>query len=287
MIREIEESDLEHISEVWAVIFGDNYEFRQLYKFYPHAYGLLNEKTVVFDKKEKQSYITSFVYLLPIQYVEASNKHNCWLVYKCGTIDKYRRQGVMSQLLEAAGRKAAENGIEGIVASPSTDSMWNLFKRSGFTLFSRKKCVVTEIVDTDNNLRLSRVNARQFHIFRRRKVLNSIEWDKNYSNLLFSQFEKRGCEVYSFTYFNSVGVLICHVHNDKMVVEEMTVRLQHSGKLKGINLQDMTNALCTYFNLHSVSYFLPENSKYIGNLHNSSLILSEHLKYSSDNYIYI
>ena len=112
-------------------------------------------------------------------------------------------------------------------------------------------------------------------------------WTIHYANFIASQVNSRNAFMYSFMYYNMVGTIVCHRNGSVLVVEELTARIQHKGRLEKVDLQSIANGLSTALDVKTICYNMPEMADNYGKIIESSLVKSGTMTYSPDNYVYL
>lgn len=280
MIRLLSHKDYDSIRNLWLSVYPNEAdEIENFFREYPRPLGWVNQE---------QSMINSFVIFTPCSYERGGVSSPCWNLYKCATRSDSRHRGYMSKLLSEAEATAQEKKIEGIIVVPTSEQASVFFKNRGFQLFSKKKVVMCEGVKTISDFQLSNISSHQLHSAHKRMFgRNGLMWTIHYANFIASQVNSRNAFMYSFMYYNMVGTIVCHRNGNVLVVEELTARIQHKGRLEKVDLQSIANGLSTALDVKTICYNMPEMADNYGKIMESSLVKSGTMTYSPDNYVYL
>ncbi len=280
MVRLIENKDYNDVRYIWKESWLNTLsEIDYFFRCFPKPLALVNDENGI---------ITSFAVLIESPYTTAEKSANIVFLFRCATLTEYRKRGYMTNLLVYANNLCKKLKYEGIVVVPHTDKLTSFFRNRGFQLFSKKKVVLMEYSKLNTDLKLANISSHQIQTTRRRSFRsNGLLWSINYASYIVNQYAERGLVYCSFSYFNVIGTVMGNVNNSVLIVDEITLKLQHNGRISKINMQDITNGLCSAFNVTAVSYSLPEQSEVPGKPIDASYILSDNLSYSPEKYVFL
>ena len=280
MVRLIENKDFNDLRYIWKESWLNTLsEIDYFFKCFPKPTAVVNEENGI---------LTSFALFVEASYVTTENSDNVLCLFRCATLTEYRKRGYMTNIIAYANELCRKSKYEGIVVVPNTDKLTSFFRNRGFNLFTQKKVVVMEYSKLNTDLKLATISCHQLQTTRRRAFRsNGLLWSINYANYVINQFSERGQIFCSFSYYNLIGTLMGSVNNSMLIVDEITLKMQHNGRVSKINMQDITNGLCNTFNVTSVSYSLPERSEVLGKPIEASYIMSDKLTYSPDKYVFL
>ena len=132
MIRFADNSDKEQIISLWQEAFFDSRK---------HIENFLNyipiSNALVYNINSE---IVSMLFLLPCKLVILNNEYRAKYIYAACTKMKYRNNGYMAKLIEAAKETSAAS-VDFLLLSPASDSLYDFYKRFGFECAFKEKII--------------------------------------------------------------------------------------------------------------------------------------------------
>lgn len=121
MIRQVKEQ----LKQLWKNVFGDEDEYLEAY--FSQMYD--EENTLVYWDGDK---IAAALYIIPYDLCYSGRKEKCAYLYALATDSRYRRQGIMSELIHKALEKCRREGYLCCVLIPAEDSLCSYYEKFGF-----------------------------------------------------------------------------------------------------------------------------------------------------------
>ncbi len=133
-------NDKEELYSLWQRVFGDSREF--LDKFFSVLYK--EENTVVCRDNGK---VVSMLYLIPADIIVNNVSFKSCYIYAAATDENYRKQGIMSRLLDFSKECSQKENIDFLFLHPASNELYNYYEKNGFsTAFYKRNAEVTRNV---------------------------------------------------------------------------------------------------------------------------------------------
>lgn len=130
-------NDKEGLYSLWQRVFGDSKEF--LDKFFSVFYKEKN--TVVCRDNGK---VVSMLFLIPADITVKNVSFKAFYIYAAATDENYRKQGIMSKLLDFSREYSEKAGFDFLFLHPANDGLYNYYEKNGFcTAFYERNTEVT------------------------------------------------------------------------------------------------------------------------------------------------
>lgn len=117
--------DMENIAAMWRMAFNDSDEYIQNFMKMMYKPGFTLVSRV-------EGVAVSCAFLLETQLVISGRPHSAYYFYAASTHPKYRNQGHMGAIINAAEQVACERGIDFIVLVPAEDYLFDYYSKFGF-----------------------------------------------------------------------------------------------------------------------------------------------------------
>lgn len=180
----------EQIINLWQECFGDSEEYISAFlKAHPERNRILT----VTDKEN----LCSMLFLLECEAVCGEEDYSAWYIYAACTSADYRRQGLMSKLLEYAKEYAEKENISFLLLVPANESLFDYYGKFGYkTYFYRRKVSITENM-RPLNLTEKKAEVKDLYCLRE-KCLNRlfhIKWSEEALEYALSEHFEYGGQI--------------------------------------------------------------------------------------------
>jgi predicted acetyltransferase len=133
VIRKSLAYDTGSVFRIWKTCFGDDDEYIHFFleKLYLPDHCLL----AVIDGEP-----VAMLHLLPINYHDGVKQSRAQYIYAAATLPKYRRRGIMAELIDEALLQGEQNGSAFTALLPANEGLYDYYEKSGFhTAFHIKR----------------------------------------------------------------------------------------------------------------------------------------------------
>lgn len=222
-------SDLERL---WRACFGDSEEYIKF--FFEHRY--VPENCLVYvDQMIKRP--VAMLHLLPVTISEDGGLSSAQYVYAACTRSDYRKQGIMSQLLETAIKLGQSRGIKYSVTVPAEHHLFRYYGKHGFhrcykvrmvymsrsdLLFLSKNCMKIE-----GSARETMMQLNDIYTFRRDMLIDRegyVNWDMNAFKYAVGIHEQDGGHIITVAYKGDFGYAFCSPDGDTVRITEFIAK---------------------------------------------------------------
>lgn len=122
MIRFADKNDVKEIRELWDVVFPEEPDFNEYY--FNNIFDYKNTLIMAEDNE-----LMSMIQMLPY---EINNIGSVTYIYGAATNQKYRKQGLMSQLLKKSFEIDIEKGRAASILIPANKPLFDFYKGLGY-----------------------------------------------------------------------------------------------------------------------------------------------------------
>ena len=239
--------DKEELKLLWSECFSDTSEFIDRYfdtMFEP------NDVIVIRNNCK----IVAMATLHRVIYVKKGKEKPCGYLYAVGVKPQYRGQGYFKKLMAFAKKEAKTRGYAGIVTVPATESLFSLYKKMGYKIFSAFSLFKTEGDCEQETERFPFVEcSKQEFIKLRQEYLNT---HKSYIKLNEKQlgfvYDYIGEDnIFTTTIDKDKKYAICEKNNGLIIVKEHNFTQCKAAKL-GRSIGAQYNLSCVNIKLDDI-----------------------------------
>lgn len=211
MIRFFEKNDEKTVVSLWIDTFGDKKEF------VCDFLSRFGRYMLVLEYEEK---VVSMLTLFPVKIGNENGRY----VYAVATDKYFRSRGFAGKLIEYAKKLVADNNEKFLVILPQNSSLFDFYKKFGFSELNCVKYISKQISKSKENLlNVETVNENEYFDLRKQYFKNGrfVEWDidmlsffKNIYSGTFLKLSENGKET---------GLAFCFKNDDVLYVSELLV----------------------------------------------------------------
>lgn len=200
MVRKSKEKDYESILNLWNLCFNDDSAFNEWYFLNQYNY----KNTLVYEKNEQ-----IFAMLQELPY-EIKNIGKCTYIYGACTHPKYRKKGIMSELLNFSFNSDIKNGYKASVLIPQEKCLFHFYSKYGYKInFYLKNDIIQKqeyfkhnyIFRECNETDIYKINLLYEEIL---KCTNYIVRNFDYWKTLINMFYNLDGNIYCLEYNNNI-----------------------------------------------------------------------------------
>lgn len=225
------------IISLWQECFGDDREYISAFL---KAHSDRRRILTVQNGEE----LCSMLFLLECETVCSGEAFKSWYIYAACTAEKYRKRGMMGELLDYAKNYAEENGVSFILLVPAEKYLFDYYGKFGYkTRFYRQsKTLKINKLNLDETLKTEITSDELFSLRERcLKNLFHVKWNTQSLDYALSEY------AVSFT---DKAFALWYIEDDTLKIAEISET--ESGEAKKI-----LNRLMSKNNISEVKYFTP------------------------------
>lgn len=118
-------TDKADIYSLWSEAFGDS---KEIIDFFFN--NLLDFDNALVCRENGE--IVSMLFLIPAEIAIEEKIYPAYYIYAAATKQIYRKQGIMSALLDFSAEYAKNNNIDFLFLHPANDELYNFYEKNGF-----------------------------------------------------------------------------------------------------------------------------------------------------------
>lgn len=247
-------SDLERL---WRACFGDSDEYIKF--FFEHRY--VPENCIVYvDELIRRP--VAMVHLLPMSISEGGGLSSAQYIYAACTRSDYRRQGIMSKLIETAVKLGESRGIKYSVTVPAESHLFRYYGKLGLSRCYKVRMVYMsrsdliflckDCIKVTGTMRETMMKLNDIYAFRRDMLIDRdgyVSWDMNAFRYAVGVHEQDGGHVITLTYNGDSGYAFCMESNGTVKITEFIVKEHFASALIRRILHSYPNAQKFIFRL--------------------------------------
>lgn len=235
MVLTAENVSNNQIISLWQECFGDDSEYVSSFlEGHPDKSRIL---TV-----QNGGELCSMLFLLECEAVVSGESFKSWYIYAACTAKKFRRRGLMAELLKFAEKYAVENGVSFIALVPAEKSLFDYYEKFGYkTCFYRGEKCLKASGEPDAVLKTDAASMEIFSI-REKALKNSfhIRWNEKALDYALSE--------YSAAVSDKAYVL--------WYIEDSAIKIVEALSENQKNAEALLNKLMSENNISEIKYFV-------------------------------
>lgn len=242
-IRYAKSTDIAQLKEIWLKCFDDTIAFVDLFLSYKTYW-----KALVVEHEHK---LLSMLFILP-------TADHFWYIYALCTLPDYRKNGLMTSLLNEAYLRSVKQGQKGLILLPANDHLRNAYAKRSFIPFSSLKKVVMIPQSTDYEIKkirlpLKKVNEIRANYFK----ASAIMWGNTHLSLIKQSAMISGGKIVAFRYKNAIGYAVIEIYKHLIVKE---IAIESNFRISNDFLQKFTNFLNNECSFSEAIYYIEKDS---------------------------
>lgn len=219
-IRHPNNEEIKQLKQLWAACFHDPEDYIDFY----YQNGYKSSRTLV--SAEDDGTVSAMLTVLPALLYTKTSIYKGGYLYAVATHPKYRRQGYMARLEEAACRQVLNFGGKFLTLVPATEKLFGMYEKLGYrTRYSLYHETVSlgEVSAKSSLTNLTEVRE-SYLIPLRQLFLNSfaesVQFDGYMQHYCYEEMLKTGCRAMSVQNRFGHGYIIYYLENGELFIKE-------------------------------------------------------------------
>lgn len=126
LIRLTKQTDIDQLKNIWKIVFGD--EDKYINGYFEHVFNPDNSWCY-----EDNGTLGAMLYTIPCRIRITDNEYaSAYYFYALATLEKYRKQGIMGQMIEKSTAHIESAGCNNMFLIPANDKLISYYKKYGF-----------------------------------------------------------------------------------------------------------------------------------------------------------
>lgn len=118
-------TDISQLQQLWQTVFGDGKEITDF--FFTHTADINNAYVYKVDGK-----CVSAFYLIDAPVKEGRETKKAMYLYAAATLDEYRKQGIMGNMINYAINRLKDSGYDYLYLYPANENLYSYYAKFGF-----------------------------------------------------------------------------------------------------------------------------------------------------------
>jgi len=214
VIRLSEKSDIPELKKIWKVCFGDS--DKAIDSFFQGAYN--ENTTLILLHRDK---VASMLSMLPTELNSPVGKARGFYVYAVATLPEYQGRGYMRMLERECCNFAKENGRQFCLLVPATPTLFSMYGKLGYSLFSS----ISTVKLTPKGHKQTKIENCDFEIFYNlrtdhlKRFSQSVRFEEFYEKYAYNEYIKSGGKIL----FINEGYLCAYKKDKHLVITESSL----------------------------------------------------------------